>query len=460
MAGTGWGEVASYPVDSGSTFALIGEISGLAVYGVMAIPVGSVAVSPADTTIVFEQRLTLNATVRSARGDTLARAVTWSSSNPTAVGVDAAGVITAVGDGSAIVSARSDTAVGTASISAVVLHFASVTTGGVISCGLTTSSDVFCWGRDIPQQPPIVAARGLQFKTWDMGQEHGCGVTETGAAYCWGKGDHGELGHGSSPVDFLWTPVRVAGDQVWAEVSAGFWHTCGLTTDGDGYCWGNNFAGTLGNGSTQDAATPVPVSGGLKFVAVDAGAFFSCGVAVGGRAYCWGNNNAGKLGDSTAQDRNVPTAVASALSFRAISAGGNYACAVTTDDHAYCWGYNLAGALGDGTTTDRNYPVPVTGSLTFLTVSADNAHTCGVTLGASAYCWGDNSVGELGIGTRDLQYPSQHPDPLPVSGGLLFRSVNTSVSPVAGHTCGLTTDNVAYCWGDYVTLPLRVLGQR
>ena len=100
------------------------------------------------------------------------------------------------------------------------------------------------------------------------------------------------------------------------------------------------------------------------------------------------------------------------------------------------------------------------GGLTFLTVSADNAHTCGVTLDSSAYCWGDNQAGELGIGSRDLQFPSQHPDPLAVSGGLSFRAVNTSVSPVAAHTCGITTGNVVYCWGDYVTLPARVPGQQ
>ena len=380
-------------------------------------------------------------------------------SNPTVVAVDAAGVITALGEGSAMISARSDQVVGTASISAVVLHFVSVTTGGEVSCGLTISGDVFCRGQG--QTPlPVLLSGGLSFGALDVGQDHACGVTSSGAAYCWGRGDQDQLGNGSFSGDAVPTPVLVIGGHTWTSVSAGFAHTCGVTADSSAYCCGNNFVGTLGDGSTVNSAAPMPVSGGLKFIAVDAGAYFSCGVGAGGRAYCWGNNNAGKLGDGTTQDHDVPTAIASNLSFQMISAGGLYACAVTTDAHAYCWGYNAAGALGDGTTTDRNSPAPVSGGLTFLTVSADNAHTCGVTLDSSAYCWGDNQAGELGIGSRDLQFPSQHPDPLAVSGGLSFRAVNTSVSPVAAHTCGITTGNVVYCWGDYVTLPARVPGQQ
>jgi alpha-tubulin suppressor-like RCC1 family protein len=57
------------------------------------------------------------------------------------------------------------------------------------------------------------------------------------------------------------------------------------------------------------------------------------------------------------------------------------------------------GQLGDGTTTDRTSPVPVLGGLTFARVSAGNGHTCGVTTDGVAYCWGNNNYGQLGNGT-------------------------------------------------------------
>lgn len=52
-------------------------------------------------------------------------------------------------------------------------------------------------------------------------------------------------------------------------------------------------------------------------------------------------------------------------------------------------------------------PVLVSGGLTFAEVSAGRArptalmrHTCGVTTNDVAYCWGGNIVGQLGDGTQ------------------------------------------------------------
>src|SRR6266496_430809 len=40
-----------------------------------------------------------------------------------------------------------------------------------------------------------------------------------------------------------------------------------------------------------------------------------------------------------------------------------------------------------------------TQTLSFVQVSAGGVHTCGVTADNRAYCWGDNRYGELGDGT-------------------------------------------------------------
>jgi alpha-tubulin suppressor-like RCC1 family protein len=51
---------------------------------------------------------------------------------------------------------------------------------------------------------------------------------------------------------------------VFASVSAGYYHICGVTTAGAAYCWGSNSNGVLGDGTTVDNFTPVPVAGGHR----------------------------------------------------------------------------------------------------------------------------------------------------------------------------------------------------
>jgi len=47
------------------------------------------------------------------------------------------------------------------------------------------------------------------------------------------------------------------------QVSAGESHTCGLTTTGLAYCWRDNFAGQLGDGTTTTRLLPTPVAGSM-----------------------------------------------------------------------------------------------------------------------------------------------------------------------------------------------------
>jgi alpha-tubulin suppressor-like RCC1 family protein len=53
---------------------------------------------------------------------------------------------------------------------------------------------------------------------------------------------------------------------------AGDAHTCGLATGGTAHCWGRNWYGQLGGGTSgTDRMAEVAVSGGLTFTAIVAG---------------------------------------------------------------------------------------------------------------------------------------------------------------------------------------------
>jgi alpha-tubulin suppressor-like RCC1 family protein len=50
-----------------------------------------------------------------------------------------------------------------------------------------------------------------------------------------------------------------------AALAAGRSHTCALNNDGTARCWGDNFNGQLGDGSTVNKSSPTAVLGGAVF---------------------------------------------------------------------------------------------------------------------------------------------------------------------------------------------------
>ena len=155
-------------------------------------------------------------------------------------------------------------------------------------------------------------------------------------------------------------PITVA-----PALTTGQTHTCGLTSSGAAFCWGDNWSGQLGTGSTANSSTPVAVSGGLRFSVLAAGFNHTCGLTSAGAAYCWGDNSSGQLGNRSTTSSTTPVAVSGGLHFSALAAGGSHTCGLTSVGAVYCWGDNYDGQLGDGSTTSSTTPVAVSGGLRF-----------------------------------------------------------------------------------------------
>ena len=266
-----------------------------------------------------------------------------------------------------------------------------------------------CGDTNGPTQPNPPSP--FRFSSVSAGSFHACGVTLQGNAYCWGSNREGQLGDGTQIESRV--PVRVAGGLSFASVSAYLTRTCGLTVGGDVYCWG----GPLGNVNTSLTL----LAGGVVFATLDR----NCGVAVGGEAYCFAGLN--------------PVRTGADLRFTSVSRDWQ-TCGIAVDGELYCWGRRLR---PDGT----DLPQKVAPGLRFVSVAVANGHSCAVAENNAGYCWGTNTYGQLGVPQHQLkQRPSGMEyvaEPTRISGNHSFASIDTG----GVKTCGATVDGDAYCWG-------------
>ena len=262
---------------------------------------------------------------------------------------------------------------------------------------------------------PVQIAGSLVFSSIDAGAYHTCGITTASLTlaidrqvYCWGNGGQGQLGNGASVQSTI--PVRVSeplqGTTRAVSISAGYLHTCVVALNSQAYCWGYNALGQLGTADAVFTSTNIPtqvhVLGTYTWTSISAGSYHTCGISSNGGniARCWGYNASGGLGDNSITNRPIPVAVAGSLTtWTRITAGGFHSCG-STASFTQCWGENGSGQLGSNEATSPSLtPVLVVGNLTFTALDAGSDHTCGKTgSGATSImvCWGSNGGGRLG----------------------------------------------------------------
>jgi len=251
-----------------------------------------------------------------------------------------------------------------------------------------------------------------------------------------------------------------------------------LAPAGVGYSWGQDDAGTLGNGApTGDVLTPglLDTSGAIPeaWVAFYPGGNgqygFACGLAPDHTAWCWGKNNNGQLGDgATTTDQESPVPVSGGLAFDSLSAGGLHACGLTPDGAAYCWGSNQYGQAGDGTSGTGPNLTPVAVSTaeigagdprptSYSSISASRDSTCGLaatpaSLAGTVWCWGGGGFGTLGGGaTANLSEPAPI-DTSEVSPGVPRPTTWRMIDAGTYSVCGIAETpasiaGTAWCWG-------------
>jgi alpha-tubulin suppressor-like RCC1 family protein len=439
--------------------------------------VASVQLAPDSATVIAGDTLPLLVTLRDSAGNVISgRPVTWLTGDSLVATVTPAGVVQGLQVGTTTIRAASNGRADTVTVFVTPVYYTAVAAGALHACALANNQLTYCWGDDshgqtgtrvgVFQEPtPRAVASTARFASVAPGGDHSCALTAAGVAHCWGRNDQGQLGRNAVGNDSL--PGPIVSTLRFTILSAGGGHTCGLDAGGLAYCWGVDASGQLGDGGLTFSATPHGVFNDIVFATLAAGGGHTCALTALGAAYCWGSNSAGQLGNGSVTGNSLsttPTAVAGGLVFGLIAAGGPNTCALTAAGAAYCWGANDLGQLGTGVADSfARTPQPVTGGLTFRAITVGGRHSCGLTTDSLAYCWGDDGDGQLGDGAPATPAAA----PVPVSGGLHFAELHAGGS----HTCGITAALVVYCWGlgtqgqlgqvfpQSSAVPLRVVGQ-
>jgi alpha-tubulin suppressor-like RCC1 family protein len=246
------------------------------------------------------------------------------------------------------------------------------------TCALTAQGAVLCWGLndfgqlgdgtyDYRTSPVAIEKLSSGTSAITAGSGHTCAVNN-GEVLCWGDNALGQLGDGTDTKSRA-TPGSVSGlgGGVTALIGKGT-HTCVLTAAGEAFCWGENKFGQLGDGSMDNRSTPVAVTGLDGSVSILAlGWKHTCALTAGSGLKCWGWNFYGQVGEGSTANRRQPVDVVGLAGKPVLAAGGGgHTCAVMEDGSAFCWGWNESGQLGNRSNQDSVIPVKVIG----ITVAA------------------------------------------------------------------------------------------
>lgn len=293
-----------------------------------------------------------------------------------------------------------------------------VATGDMHSCALLNDGTVECWGYNNSGQlgdgsttdsQTSVSVSGISGATKLMaGGNTTCALVPGGGGgtslhKCWGYGGYGVLGDGGTSNST--SPVLTSNFTYGSLSSISNYFACGLAGT-VARCWGTVNYGELGNGSTSTSSyTPVDVSNlSSGMLDIDVGTHHACAVTSSRAVKCWGRNFYGELGNGTTTLSNTPVQATGLTSgYDKVSTGLGFSCGLSNSTKdVKCWGLNDVGQLGQGNTTDSLTPVPVNGLSEFNTIqiSAGNAFVCALSSTGYIKCWGSNtSSGNLGDGT-------------------------------------------------------------
>ena len=343
--------------------------------------------------------------------------------------------------------------------------------------GLILASDgsLWSWGSDFlgwpvlglgkvpPQTRLCRISNDTNWVSISAGTSHNVALKSDGTLWTWGQNLAVRFREGKVYLREIlaYTPVRAAPGTDWKQAAAGGIHTVALKKDGTLWAWGNNWAGSLGTGSTNNTPVPVQVGSATNWIKVWAGTLETVAQRSDGSLWYWGENPDPAFPQDTGQIL-VPTRISPYTNWVDVGFGVNTVLAIKSDGTLWAWGRNAHAYTDAQDQTLDTTPTRVGTNNDWRTIPACGWWWCqGLTKKDGSLWLMDASDGQPN-GPRSPYKPVQfrrielQKDVVAYTAGAAHAAAPGVHAPIG---VGLTRDGEVWTWGLMLGDP-RSLGSR
>lgn len=178
-------------------------------------------------------------------------------------------------------------------------------------------------------------------------------------------------------------------------------HSAGIQQDGSLWCWGFNYYGQLGDGTTTNRLVPTRVGTDTDWAIVALGINATYAIKQNGTLWAWGSNSNGQLSDGTLLGRLLPTQVLPGTTWQKISAGENFVVAQKNDGTLWSCGnkdLSQTGQAGGGG-GDSLILTQISTATDWVTIKCQFSHTLLLKSNQTVWGFGSGDLGKLATGT-------------------------------------------------------------
>jgi len=198
--------------------------------------------------------------------------------------------------------------------------FSSVSAGNNFGFAIDIYGNVYGWGSSVDGRnglgvhnttiQPITRASQFSDITYiSAGHANGKAIDKHGRLLVWGSNSVAQIGDGTTVSRPRFVHLMPARQFIQAGIT--WQHAHALDADGNLWSWGRCSFGGIGDGAlgNVERRLPVQIAQGTLFSYVSAGHFRGHAIDINGNFWSWGENWRGTLGDGTTTDRRSPVQI-------------------------------------------------------------------------------------------------------------------------------------------------------